>query len=141
MPGHDAREGFADTENTPLIRTDFSAEAAWREVVDAVNRDWEFGFRALVSIIDDPRFDGWTVEQLVASPHANRQAILLVADAKTMTHAERLVLCVDLIGSGKPFRVILPQLWSVENNLSLANMDYEEFAGATDGDGVFRGFV
>jgi hypothetical protein len=30
--------------------------------------------------------------------------------------------------------------WSVENNLSLANMDFEEFANAVDVDGLFRGF-
>lgn len=28
----------------------------------------------------------------------------------------------------------------VENNLSLANMGFEEFADAVDEDGVFRGF-
>jgi hypothetical protein len=28
----------------------------------------------------------------------------------------------------------------IENNLSLANMDFEEFAEAVDPDGVFRGF-
>jgi hypothetical protein len=27
----------------------------------------------------------------------------------------------------------------VENNLSLANMDFDEFADAVDADGVFRG--
>ncbi|MDH6214469.1 hypothetical protein M2283_001752 [Streptomyces pseudovenezuelae] len=32
------------------------------------------------------------------------------------------------------------ELWSIENNLSGANMDFEEFADAVDDDGVFRGF-
>jgi len=129
-----------DLEHTPLVRTDFSSQEAWREVVDAVNRDWEYGFRAQVSIVDDPQFSGWTMEQLVALPGANGHSILLLADTTTMTHPERLVLCVDLIASRKPFRVILPELWSVENNLSLANMDYEDFADSTDAEGVFRGF-
>jgi uncharacterized protein DUF6924 len=31
-------------------------------------------------------------------------------------------------------------MWGVENNLSLANMDFEEFADSVDADGVFRGF-
>jgi hypothetical protein len=31
-------------------------------------------------------------------------------------------------------------LWSIENNISLGNMDWEEFAEAADYDGVFRGF-
>jgi hypothetical protein len=29
----------------------------------------------------------------------------------------------------------------VENNLNIANMDWEELAGAADDDGVSRGFV
>ncbi|MER5658620.1 hypothetical protein ABT076_37105 [Streptomyces sp. NPDC002131] len=38
------------------------------------------------------------------------------------------------------------QLWSIENNLSGANTDFEDFedfedfVGAVDEDGVFRGF-
>jgi hypothetical protein len=31
-------------------------------------------------------------------------------------------------------------MWGVENNLSLANMDFSEFANHTDPDGVFLGF-
>jgi hypothetical protein len=31
-------------------------------------------------------------------------------------------------------------LWSVENNLSIANMGFDEFADAVYKDGVFRGF-
>ncbi|WP_186382506.1 DUF6924 domain-containing protein [Amycolatopsis rhizosphaerae] len=37
-------------------------------------------------------------------------------------------------------RVVANELWSIENNISLANMDWEEFAKAADDDGVFRGF-
>ncbi|MFC5219718.1 DUF6924 domain-containing protein [Streptomyces coerulescens] len=37
-------------------------------------------------------------------------------------------------------RVIAEELWSIENNISLANMDWEEFVDAADDDGVFRGF-
>jgi hypothetical protein len=31
-------------------------------------------------------------------------------------------------------------MWGVENNLSIANMDFEEFADAVGPDGIFRGF-
>ncbi|MFK4804121.1 DUF6924 domain-containing protein [Streptomyces sp. MPA0124] len=41
---------------------------------------------------------------------------------------------------GRCVRVVAAELWSIENNLSEANMDFEEFAGAVDDDGVFRGF-
>ena len=40
------------------------------------------------------------------------------------------------VGSG----VVPGQVWSIENNLSIANMDFFEFADRTDPDGVFRGF-
>jgi len=51
------------------------------------------------------------------------------------------VLVVDLYSDpGRSFRVIPSELWGVENNLSLANIDFEEFADAVDRDGVFRGF-
>jgi hypothetical protein len=41
---------------------------------------------------------------------------------------------------GRTFRVIPSEMWGVENNLSLSNMDFFEFADAADEDGVFRGF-
>ncbi|ALV31684.1 hypothetical protein [Streptomyces sp. CdTB01] len=50
------------------------------------------------------------------------------------------LLVVDLRRErGRCVRVVVAELWSIENNLSGANMDFEEFAGAVD-DGVFRGF-
>ena len=48
----------------------------------------------------------------------------------------------DGLGSavGATFRCVPSAVQAVENNLSIANMDFEEFAGAVDEDGVFRGF-
>jgi len=53
----------------------------------------------------------------------------------------RAVLVVDLFEErGRSFRALLSQVQSVENNLSLANMDFSEFAESVERDGVFRGF-
>ncbi|MFF0717196.1 DUF6924 domain-containing protein [Micromonospora sp. NPDC003816] len=38
------------------------------------------------------------------------------------------------------FRVVPSEMWSVQNNLTIANMDWEDFAENVDGDGIFRGF-
>jgi hypothetical protein len=38
------------------------------------------------------------------------------------------------------FRAVSSPVQGIENNLSIANMDFEEFAEAVDEDGVFRGF-
>jgi hypothetical protein len=46
----------------------------------------------------------------------------------------------DFVELGRTFRVIPSEMWDVENNLSLANMDFPEFAGSTGPDGIFRGF-
>jgi hypothetical protein len=32
------------------------------------------------------------------------------------------------------------ELWSVENNINLANLDWADFARSAGPDGVFRGF-
>jgi hypothetical protein len=58
-----------------------------------------------------------------------------------MRHSEHPVLIVDLFErSGREFRAIPSTVQSIENNLSLANMDFEEFAEAVDDDRIFRGF-
>jgi hypothetical protein len=60
---------------------------------------------------------------------------------KTFSDAEQPVLVVDLCEQpGRTFRVIPREMWGVENNLSIANMDYDDFANSADADGVFRGF-
>ena len=32
------------------------------------------------------------------------------------------------------------EMWGVENNLSIANLEFDEFVDAADPDGVFRDF-
>jgi hypothetical protein len=66
---------------------------------------------------------------------------MFVADGVTMREGEHPVLVIDLADQpGRSFRVIPSEMWSVENNLSLANMDFDEFADAVDAAGIFRGF-
>jgi hypothetical protein len=51
------------------------------------------------------------------------------------------LLVIDLQGEpGREFRAIPSQIQAIENNLSIANMGFEEFAEAVDASGVFRGF-
>jgi hypothetical protein len=57
-----------------------------------------------------------------------------------MIHADHPLLSLDLRPPGRSFRVMPAALWGVENNLAIANMDFEEFAHAVDEDGIFRGF-
>ena len=62
-------------------------------------------------------------------------------DEKTLADTEFPIIALDLFEDhGRTFRVIPHEMWSVENNLSIGNMDFSEFADAVDDDGVFRGF-
>jgi hypothetical protein len=41
---------------------------------------------------------------------------------------------------GSSFRCTAGEVASIDANLSIANMDFSEFASSVDHDGVFRGF-
>ena len=130
------------SDNSLLLRTDFSDDAAWAALCEAVRVPSEEGFQAHLDCISDPVYDGLTVEQLVKLvPKGGDRAFAFVADRIALTEPEQPILVVDLYDEpGRTFRVIPREMWGVENNLSIANMDYSEFADNADSDGVFRGF-
>ncbi|MGW3498642.1 DUF6924 domain-containing protein [Streptomyces sp. NPDC001020] len=139
-------KNLPQTDCTLLIRTEFSDEAAWHALRTVVTTpDDEDGFLAALHIVDDPAYRGLTTEQIVALAPADAD-LLFVADRTAVTAAEMPLLAVlkdeaDEEGQGfDELRVIATQLWAIENNISLANMDWDEFVDAAQEDGVFRGF-
>jgi len=133
---------WPETINPVLLRTDFSDEAAWGSLCTAARSPNDDGFQANIDCISDRSFDGLAVDQVMAlARKASGHPFAFIADQVTITDPERPVLVVDLSPvPGRPLRVIPSQMWGVENNLSLANMEYSEFADHVDPDGVFRGF-
>jgi hypothetical protein len=130
------------TTNALVLRTDFSNDAAWRVVCAAIERPVD-GFQAYVDFVDDQQWDGISVDELVAlsGRDTSHRSYLFVVDATTITGEEHAVLVVDVLTEpGRTFRAIPSEMWGVENNLSLGNMDFAEFADSADEDGVFRGF-
>ena len=93
--------------------------------------------------VSDPAFEGVTpsgVAELIRP--GSRHTFLFLVDRRTVDDSEHPVVVVDLYGEvGRSFRVVPSEMWGVENNLSLANMDFDEFADSADADGVFRGFA
>jgi hypothetical protein len=131
--------------SVPLVRTDFSDDQAWAatssEVTAARHLSGGDLFSADVEPVDDADFTGLTATQLCRLvPPGAEWSLLLVADRTTMTSAEHHVLVVDLDEDslGRTFRATPPAIQEVENNLSLANMDWEDFAYSADDDGVVR---
>jgi hypothetical protein len=130
-----------DTENSLVLRTDFSDDAAWESLCTAIEQPVG-EFRAYVDFLNDPQYEGVTVEQLRSLIHrGSNHTFIFLVDRIALTHADHPILVVDLWDEpGRTFRVIPSQMWGVENNLSIANMDFMEFADAVDDDGVFREF-
>lgn len=134
-------KNLPQTNSSLLLRTDYSDDAAWAALCEAVQQPNEDGFMAYVECLSDTTYDRLTVEQLVALCPKGDRSFAFLADEKTFADPERPILVVDLYDQpGRTFRVIPREMWGVENNLSLANMDYFEFAESVDPDGVFRGF-
>jgi hypothetical protein len=132
----------SDSELSLVVRTDFSDQAAWdwlrAEIVKPVGIE---GFLAYVEFVDDRDYESATPEQLVAHFARDARPFVIVADSVAITHPEHLLLVLDLIGMpGRTFRAPPGQIQGIENNLSIANMDFEDFASCTDDAGVFRGF-
>jgi len=138
-----------------LVRTDFTSDDAWAQVSGEAQRENADGFRAYLELVSDPAFDGASWQAVKAAVPANEAgvSVLFVADSEALTSPDHPILVVDLsdtflspeefpeIAGRAPFRCVPSELWSVDNNLNIANMDWEEFADAVDPSGVYRGFT
>ena len=140
---------------TLLVRTDFTDDDAWDLVRDEATREYgPDGFRAYVEPVSDLRWADATWEDVKAAAPVGDDGpdVLFIADSITFASPEHPILVVDLgdkilsvtefpeLAGRTPFRCIPSELWGVENNLNISNMDWEDFAGEVGGDGVFRGF-
>jgi hypothetical protein len=127
-----------------LVRTDFTGDDAWQQVSDEAQRENADGFRAYIVPVSDPAFDRAAWETVKAAVPANDHgaSVLFIADSTTLTSPDHPILAISLLNStGKaPLRCIPSELWSIDNNLNIANMSWEDFISAVDHDGVFRGF-
>ena len=136
---------FPLTDNSPVVRTDFDDESAWKAVCDLIRQPVNFkgdAFYAHVDFIENPIFRDRTVTELLNMiPSEDPHTFLLIVDRATINGPEFPILVLDLRHErGRTFRVIPSEIQGVENNLSIANMDFYEFADNVDEDGVFRGF-
>jgi hypothetical protein len=132
-----------ETENAMVLRTDFSNEAVWEKIRVLIQKPvGVFRFRANVEFLSDTEFTGLTKEQVLERiPKNYNHTFIFIVDQTAISHPDHPLLVIDLYdGSGREFRAVPSQIQGIENNLSIANMDFEEFAEAAHKDGIFRGF-
>jgi hypothetical protein len=125
-----------------VVRTDFSDDAAWRSVVDAMLAPTEEDFQASLDLLDDPAYRDQTTAQLVGQvPEDYEHSFLIVVDALTINAPRHPVVVVDLYEDpGRVFRAVPRAVQAIENNLSIANMDFADFADSVDDSGIFEDF-
>ena len=135
--------GLPSTSDSLLVRTDFTDEDAWNSARTAALAENEEGFRAYVRLVDDRQFDGvgWRELQEQIALLSEQAAVMFIVDGPALGEGHPIQV-VDLGSQARPpFRCVAGELWGVDNNLNIANMDWEEFADAVDPDGVHRGFT
>jgi len=125
-----------------VLRVDFTDDTAWTQLQATIDSLDDYRHATYVS---DPGFADATAQTLVdmeaAASDEHKVIYLFLADAITMISPDHPLLAVDLhTEPGRTFR--LPPRWflDVSTNLSIANMDFAEFADATDATGTYRGF-
>ena len=128
-----------------VIRTDFENKQTWEIICDLIRAPvHEAGdtFFANVSLLDDTEFRNLSQKDLLERLSGDyRHSFIFVVDSITITHPEFPVLVIDLNSErGRGFRAVPSQVQAIENNLSISNMDFFEFADNIDEDGIFRGF-
>src|SRR5688500_3553675 len=130
-----------NSEDSLVLRTDFSDDLAWERLCANIQKPLG-EFQAYVNFLSDPEYEGITVEELIKIvPENSNHTCIFIVDKVAISHPEHPILVVDLYEEpGRAFRVIPSQMCSVENNLSIANMDFYEFADDVDEDGIFRDF-
>ena len=130
------------TENPLVLRTDFSNQTAWEEIRREIQKPVGiFQFRAYVEFVDDTAYQDITKEQLLQLvPKDYEHSFVVLVDKVAISQPEFPLLIVDLYAEpGREFRAIPSQIQGIENNLSIANMGFYEFAELVDEDGIFRG--
>lgn len=129
-----------------LVRTWFGDDSAWESLVLEVQTPSDDDFLANVTVVNDPAFGGLSAEAL-REQQPGGAIVSFLADEVTLTSVEHPILAVWVLPDHdgdrtehRPFRVAPSALWSVENNINLANMDWDSFTSSVDGDDVFRDF-
>jgi hypothetical protein len=129
-----------------LVRTDYSDDRAWHAALSAATAIYDVDdferAGALLRPVESSVLSNLTPEELAALAREDYLSQIAVADAQTMR--DQTVLFVDLNELngqvGRTFRSIPSEVEPIVANLSLANMDFAEFADNANPDGIFCGF-
>ena len=125
-----------------LIRTEFSDSKTWQAIVDATTRENPDGFAANLTVVSNPAWASASAKDVLTAHASDKERVVaFVFDAAAVSDEKHSLLCINLASKKKvrTMRVLPSEVWSVENNLTLGNMEWNDFASALK-EGVFEGF-
>jgi hypothetical protein len=127
---------LSGTDFSPLLRTDFTDDAAWRALLEEIEQSW-------LTVMADRAHEGLSVPELLALvPDGSRYPTLVVADRETFAAEERTLLLIDVQEEpGRTLRVAVPDAFaSVLGNLAIQNQSFDDYleSGFLGEDGVYR---
>lgn len=137
------RNILPDTKEPMVLRADYSDDNKWKLIQEEVIKpNSEFGFVANVTFYENSFFDNLSLEEILSNLSKNyNHPMIFIADKLTFDENDFPIICLDLNEKpGQYFRVIPSEMWSIENNLSISNMDFQDFANNVDENQIFRGF-
>ncbi|MFC0541352.1 DUF6924 domain-containing protein [Kutzneria chonburiensis] len=145
-----------------VVRTHFGDDEAWQAVLALAAESWgddedadEEGFESTTYPVDDPTLAGASIEALrdTLASIDEYLSVVFIADEETMRHPLHPLLAVNLDDEpnyldkeesvfGRQFRIVPRQASGLHVNLTLANMDYTDWADTAknSADGVFTEF-
>ncbi|MEU9407495.1 hypothetical protein AB0E08_17700 [Streptomyces sp. NPDC048281] len=138
-----AIEGFDDM-NPLVVRTDFTDENAWQQVVEELQKPWPDHAEPVdPHLVSAPGYADASVERVLRDVHAalagpNLPEVVFIADGTTMRAAGHPLLAVSTEWDGEPFgedeeefvthyRVLPGTAVEISVNVALGNMDFEDF--------------
>jgi hypothetical protein len=127
------------TDKALLIRTDYSNEEYWRSLNEIVQNPGNYFTE--VEIVNNKKLESANLEEIMALvQNATKHTFMFIVDSIAINHPEKPILVVDLFTSpGQSFRIVASKLWLVINNLSIANLGFEDFKENVDKENIYRG--
>lgn len=123
-----------------LIRTGNITDVDWETICTSLKKEDEEGFYVYIDFLNDKKLYTSTPKQIKKLLKENKKydsSFAFIATTETMSIAEHPILCIGF-DHVKNFYVISDLLASIENNLSIANLLFDEFYILQDKDGIIR---
>ena len=124
---------------TPIVRTEFASDEKW--IGFLAKLDLDAGSCAPLRVCDSKTMRGFQVTDLLQLDLSVASGRLIVADDVESGSNSASVTFVELRSDDvRLFRCPISWIQSVEMNLSLGNLSFEDLRSQTGMDGVFQGF-